>query len=180
MKTNWMLFRTTFSQFNIEIMRGPTVKTASDYVKYCTCFLMIALASVLNSSGQADSLPAARQIVPADLVKLLQLSGQQKPLVLQVGSHVMYVQAHVPGSEYIGLGVTEAGLQKLKQRVEPLPRSTFIVLYCGCCPWSHCPNIKPADDALRAMGFTNVKVVHIADNFGSDWKDKGYPTAKGE
>jgi hypothetical protein len=29
------------------------------------------------------------------------------------------------------------------------------------------------------MGFTNVKVLYIADNFGKDWVDKGYPVAKG-
>lgn len=149
-------------------------------IKYCASVLLIATAMVLKSSGQADSIPATRQMAPQELVKLLAVSSKQKPVVFQVGSHMMYVQAHVPGSEYMGLGVTEAGLQKLKHRVEPLPRSTFIVIYCGCCPWSHCPNIKPADDALRAMGFTNVKVVHIAENFGTDWKDKGYPTAKGE
>jgi rhodanese-related sulfurtransferase len=156
------------------------MKNAAAYFKCFACFLMIAIAMVLNSSGQADSVPAARQLSPEELVKLLALSGKQKPVVFQVGSHMMYVQAHVPGSEYMGLGVTEAGLQKLKARVEPFPRSTFIVIYCGCCPWSHCPNIKPVDDALRALGFTNVKVVHIADNFGADWKDKGYPIAKGE
>jgi hypothetical protein len=30
------------------------------------------------------------------------------------------------------------------------------------------------------MGFTNVKVLYIADNFGADWVNKGYPVAKGE
>jgi hypothetical protein len=25
------------------------------------------------------------------------------------------------------------------------------------------------------MGFTQVKVLHIAENFGTDWVDKGYP-----
>jgi len=25
-----------------------------------------------------------------------------------------------------------------------------------------------------------VKVLYIADNFGSDWVNKGYPTAKGD
>jgi rhodanese-related sulfurtransferase len=40
--------------------------------------------------------------------------------------------------------------------------------------------VKPADDALRALGFTNVKVLYIADNFGTNWVDKGYPVAKGE
>jgi rhodanese-related sulfurtransferase len=100
--------------------------------------------------------------------------------MIQVGSHVLYTQAHIPGSEYIGPASSETGLQSLRKRVESLPRNKFIVLYCGCCPWSHCPNINPADDALHAMGFSNVKVLFIADNFGADWADKGYPVAKGD
>ncbi len=30
------------------------------------------------------------------------------------------------------------------------------------------------------MGFTNVKVLYIADNFGANWVNHGYPTARGE
>ena len=92
----------------------------------------------------------------------------------------LHPQAHIPGSEYIGPASSETGLQSLRKRVESAPRSKFIVLYCGCCPWSHCPNVKPADDALRAMGFTNVKILYIANNFGADWVEKGYPVGKGE
>ena len=40
--------------------------------------------------------------------------------------------------------------------------------------------MKPAYDALTAMGFTNFKVLYIADNFGANWADKGYPVVKGE
>jgi rhodanese-related sulfurtransferase len=93
---------------------------------------------------------------------------------------MLFLQAHIPGSEYAGAAGTEAGLQQLRKRVDSLPRNKFIVLYCGCCPWNHCPNVKPADDSLHAMGFTNVKVLYIADNFGTNWVEKGYPTAKGE
>jgi len=126
---------------------------------------------------QATSLPSSQLINPEELVKLLR---SEKPLIIQVGSHVLYQQAHIPGSEYIGPASSESGLQSLRKRVESLPRNKFIVIYCGCCPWSHCPNVKPADDALRAMGFTNVKVLYIANNFGADWVDKGYPVAKGD
>src|SRR6201993_2358667 len=129
--------------------------------------------------SQATSIPASRLMNPEDLVKILQ-SGKKKPLMLQVGSHMLFLQAHIPGSEYVGPGANDAGLQQLRKRVESLPRNRFIVLYCGCCPWNHCPNVKPADDALHAMGFTNVKVLYIADNFGANWVDKGYLTAKGE
>ena len=133
----------------------------------------------LQAVGQASSVPSSRLMTPEDLVKLLQ-SGKEKPLMLQVGSHMLFLQAHIPGSEYAGPAASDAGLQQLRKRVEALPRNKFIVLYCGCCPWNHCPNVKPADDALQAMGFMNVKVLYISDNFGTNWVDKGYPTAKGE
>ena len=136
-------------------------------------------ASILPAAGQAVSVPPSQLINPEDLVKTIH-AGKALPLMLQVGSHVLYLQAHIPGSEYIGPGSNEAGLQQLRRRVDSLPRGKSIVLYCGCCPWSHCPNVKPAFDALQAMGFTQVKVLYIADNFGSNWVDKGYPTARGE
>ncbi len=146
--------------------------------------IIVAVAAaclmLAQAAGQATSIPTLREILPEELVKLLQNQGKKKPLMIQVGSHVLYTQAHSPGSEYIGPASSEAALQQLRKRVDSIPRTTFIVLYCGCCPWSHCPNVKPADDALHSMGFTNVKVLYIADNFGANWVDKGYPTTKGE
>ena len=140
---------------------------------------MVGLAS-LALAYQASLIPAARLINPDDLVTILQSGKSEKPLMIQVGSHVLYSQAHIPGSEYIGPASSKSGLAPLRKRVESLPRNKFIVLYCGCCPWSHCPNVKPADDALHAMGFTNVKLLYISNNFGSDWVEKGYPVAKGD
>jgi rhodanese-related sulfurtransferase len=129
---------------------------------------------------QATLLSSSHLINPEELVKILQSPKGEKPLMIQVGSHVLYEQAHIPGSEYIGPASSDIGIQQLRKRVEALPRRKFIVIYCGCCPWSHCPTVKPADDALHAMGFTNVKVLYIPDNFGANWVDKGYPIAKGE
>jgi thiosulfate/3-mercaptopyruvate sulfurtransferase len=144
--------------------------------------VLVALMSLFVSQalGQATAIPASRQISPEDLLKMLQHPGKEKPLLIQVGSHVLYQQAHIPGSEYIGPASSEAGVQQLRKRVAPLPRASLIVLYCGCCPWGNCPNVKPADDALQAMGFTNVKVLYTSDNFGANWVDKGYPVAKGD
>lgn len=144
--------------------------------------LPITIAFAIISAGaavgyQASLIPSARLINPEELVRLLK---SEKPLILQVGSHVLYSQAHIPASEYIGPASSDAGLEALRKRVKALPRNQSIVLYCGCCPWSHCPNIQPADEVLHAMGFTNVKVLYIANNFGIDWVDKGYPVAKGD
>jgi len=146
-------------------------------------FIFGTVAIALTSgvlAYQASLIPGSRLINPDDLVKILRSPNSTKPLMIQVGSHVLYTQAHIPGSEYIGPASSESGLQLLRKRVEPLPRNKLIVIYCGCCPWSHCPNVKPADDALKTMGFTNVKVLYISNNFGADWVEKGFPVAKGD
>jgi thiosulfate/3-mercaptopyruvate sulfurtransferase len=58
-------------------------------------------------------------------------------------------------------------------------KNRTIIVYCGCCPWEKCPNIRPAFKELQNLGFTHVKALYIASNFGVDWVDKGYPTEKG-
>ena len=131
------------------------------------------------SSGGPELAPGSAQLItPDEMVQLL--SGKDKPLLLNVGPSLLFMQAHIPGAEYIGAGSDKQGLGRLRTRVKSLPHNTSIVLYCGCCPWSHCPNVQPAYNQLHAMGFTNVKVLYIANNFGSDWVDKGYPTIKGQ
>jgi hypothetical protein len=127
----------------------------------------------------AFSIPKANLLQPDELNRLLQAGSGDKPLVLQVGSHVLFAESHIQGSEYAGAGSQPAGLDQLQQRVASLSRKTFIVLYCGCCPWNRCPNIGPAFRRLEDLGFTHVKVLYIADNFGADWVSKGFPVERG-
>jgi thiosulfate/3-mercaptopyruvate sulfurtransferase len=132
-----------------------------------------------QSAPSDKSIPNSQLLTPEELATSLR-SAQPKPLILEVGPHTLYAQAHIPGSEYIGAGSTDEGKQKLRERVKSLPKNTAIVIYCGCCPWGHCPNMHPAYQLLHSLGFTNVKALYITDNFGTDWVDKGYPVAKGE
>jgi len=143
--------------------------------------LIVSLTAValLVPLAQAADSTNMQTLTPEELVQAL-AAKSAKPLLLDVGPHMLFLQAHIPGSEYMGAGNTPEGIQHLRERVQKLPKKTAIVLYCGCCPWSHCPNVNPAYDALQQMGFTNVKVLYIANNFGADWVDKGYPVAKGE
>jgi len=71
-------------------------------------------------------------------------------------------------------------LKELNAWAAKLPRSTSLVIYCGCCPMEHCPNIRPAYLALHAQGFTKVRVLVLENNFETDWANKGYPYDKGE
>ena len=151
----------------------------------------LSLAGTIACRGEVSARPAAMYqaatpgerdatLSPEDLVKLLKLAKKDQTLIFNVGPHLLYSQAHIPGAEYFAPGSNSQFGAALRARVKDLPHTRFIVIYCGCCPWSRCPNIHPAFEELHSLGFTNVKMLYIADNFGADWVDKGYPTAKGE
>jgi len=142
-------------------------------------FVVLVLAAGFSVAALAADSTNMTTTTPDELLALLK-SKSAKPLLFHVGPHMLYAQAHIPGSEYIGMGSTAQGLQNLVKRVSTLPKKQPIILYCGCCPWSHCPNVNPAYDALLRLGFTNVKVLYLANNFGTDWVDKGFPVTKGE
>lgn len=145
-----------------------------------SCLAAVLLASgCLPCMGAELDIPPAQRLQPAELVQILRTSAGEKPLILQVGSHVLYAEAHIPGSEYVGAAGQESGVQALRERVKTVPRDRLIVLYCGCCPWSRCPNIRPAYRELTALGFTRLKVLYLADDFGTNWVALGYPIAKG-
>lgn len=127
----------------------------------------------------ASSIPAADLLQPADLAATLKSNSTTRPLVLQIGFRKLFDEAHIVGAEYAGPSGESAGLAVLRKRVAKLPRDSAIVIYCGCCPWGHCPNIGAAFSALRALGFRNVKALYIADNFGTGWIEKGYPVTRG-
>ena len=132
------------------------------------------------TSTSAYSVPESQRMEPAALAKLLQAASGDPPVMLQVGSHIMFAQSHIPGSVFAGPGSQSSGLHLVETKVASTPRGKLIVIYCGCCPWDRCPNIGPVYKRLRELGFTNVKALYLADNFGNDWVAKGYPTDKGE
>ena len=114
-----------------------------------------------------------------DVLRPQDLAANLKaPLVIHVGFPVLYRGAHIAGSQYAGPGSKPEGIELLKKAVANQPHNREIVLYCGCCPWDKCPNVRPAFAALHDMGFTHVKVMMVPENLKTDWIDKGYPTEK--
>ena len=156
-------------------------------------FVFLMMASLWGWSGvraqtasgavsplSAMVVPRSDLMQPAELNKILMETSSPGPLMVQVGSRVMFDQAHISMSVYAGPGSQAAGLAALANAVKSTPKTRMIVIYCGCCPWDHCPNIGPAYRKLRELGFTKVKALYIAHNFGDDWVAKGYPVEKGE
>ena len=87
-------------------------------------------------------------IQPGDLAVQL-ATKSTSPLIFHVGPNVLYRGKHIPGAIYAGPASKPEGLEALKVAAGSLPRDRQIVVYCGCCPWSHCPNVKPAVELLK-------------------------------
>jgi rhodanese-related sulfurtransferase len=169
----------------LSIRLPPEKKTMKSFHNLTARFIPALLVLILVSLAHpllADGIPPDPQIPPKVMMapaELNQLLKSTKPLILQVGPRSLYDQARIPGAEYIGAASTPEGVEALKSRVASLPKDTLIIVYCGCCPWIRCPNVHPAYKQLRNLGYTNVRVLYIANNFGPDWVNKGYPTQKG-
>ena len=139
----------------------------------------LALAAACPAlAAPSSKIPASSLIESAALVARLKDGAKPAPLLIHVGFEPLFKLSHIPGSEYFGPASKPEALAKLKQRLKGVPRGREIVIYCGCCPWPHCPNIEPAFAALKALGFKNVKALKLPRSFGQDWAEAGLPTVK--
>jgi hypothetical protein len=147
-------------------------------------FVLFALALALWSAvdvrgGQranSETLPPAQLVEPAAFAHELATSNaDSRPTIVYVGVHTLFNGGHIPGATFHGTGSTEQGLLELKKWASTLPRTTDIVIYCGCCPFERCPNIRPAFFQFRDLGFTHLRVLHLPTSFAQDWAAKNFP-----
>ncbi len=117
---------------------------------------------------------------PSELMEPATLAGivkspDKRPVILSVAFPFLYRQRHVTSAQFAGPTSKPEGVAMLKHTVSRLSHDADIVVYCGCCPMEHCPNIRPAYRTLKELGFRNVHVLNLATNFHTDWTVKGYP-----
>ena len=141
----------------------------------CTVLLLCSPLLAQNTSVPWSD---AQTVQPADLNKEL-ANPKTAPVVLFVGFERLYSAGHIKGAQYHGSGGNSEGLRQIKSWAAGLPRSTNLVIYCGCCPLDHCPNIRPAFTALHDLGFTQLRVLILPTSFEADWANKGLPYDRG-
>jgi hypothetical protein len=139
----------------------------------------VLLAAVLGFSQEvANPWPESAIVEPGDLAKTLRAPAK-KPAVICVAFPVLYRSKHITEAVFAGPGNRPEGIEALKKAVAGMAKDRDLVLYCGCCPMTRCPNIRPAWQALKEMGFTRVRVLSIPTNMAADWYEKGYPSEAG-
>ena len=100
-------------------------------------------------------------------------TGETIPVILNIGA-----VEDIKGAKHIGPVSNAENLEKLKNTVAALPKNTALVIYCGCCPFTKCPNIRPAFLELEKSGFTNIKMLNLPVNLKTNWIANGFPLAK--
>lgn len=138
-------------------------------------FAMVLIAfafQFVNVSAQ-DPWKANQLLAPADLNTTLNNPKSPQPYIYSIG-----YQAIIKNSIDIGPGSNKENQKKLKLQLSKLPKDANIVIYCGCCPFSRCPNVRPVFNMLNEMGFKNHKLLNLPQNIKVDWIDKGYAVKK--
>jgi thiosulfate/3-mercaptopyruvate sulfurtransferase len=131
------------------------------------------------TSGASDPWTSADVVQPADLAQEIREKNPTAPTILYVGFRTLYAGGHITGAVFHGTASSDSGMAEMKKWADTLPRAANLVIYCGCCPFDKCPNVRPAFAALHAMGLTHLRVLALPENFNADWIEKGFPIEKG-
>ncbi|MFI5253513.1 MAG: rhodanese-like domain-containing protein [Bacteroidota bacterium] len=131
-----------------------------------------------ESEVVTDPWPAGDILKPEALNKMISAKHKTKIMVIHTGPPALFTVEHIPGAVAVGQVGDPKGVETLKAQLKKIPKSREIVIYCGCCPWKHCPNIRPAYSITKQMGFKKVKVLDLPSTFKLDWTNKGFPVEK--
>lgn len=122
--------------------------------------------------GVSNPWSNSQLLEPSKLAVILKTGETKSPVILNIGT-----VEDISGAQHIGTVNNAENLKKFRTKVTALPKNTELVIYCGCCPFTKCPNIRPAFNELNKLGFTNIKVLDLPTNLKTDWIAKGYPLA---
>jgi len=140
----------------------------------------IAMVALMDMSFRGVSVLRSEEpwkpeqlLQPADLAKTIDDPQAKQPFIFCVGPGAV-----IKGSVDIGPGRDSSNIDKLRKQLVRVPKDAMVVIYCGCCPFEHCPNIRPAFSLLNEMKLTHPRLLNLEHNIRVDWIEKGYPVAK--
>ena len=134
-------------------------------------FSFLLLLSI-NLFSQTEPWTTEQLMEPQSLATLINDSLASKPLIINIGP-----AGSIKGSIKIGPTNDRDNLDKLKNLLSKEDKNRTVVIYCGCCPFKNCPNIRPAFLLLQKMKFTDPKLLNLSNNLKIDWINHQYPMA---
>jgi thiosulfate/3-mercaptopyruvate sulfurtransferase len=139
-------------------------------INYLLAIFTMLVATTAFIDKQTEPWRTDQLMEPKDLAAIINDSTAAKPLIISVGPAGL-----IKAAISIGPVNKKENLSTLKQLLSKESKDKEIVIYCGCCPFQNCPNIRPAFSLLNSMKFTKHKLLDLPHNLKADWIDHGYP-----
>ena len=139
-------------------------------ILYLAFIFAVAFATCGIAQNKPDPWTEKQLMQPADLAAILNNPSAKKPIILSIG-----FGGGIKDSKEMGAARDQVNLDKFKAELSKPPKGADLVIYCGCCPFEHCPNVRPAFALMNEMKFTNHKLLNLSTNLKKDWIKKGYP-----
>lgn len=139
--------------------------------KYLLILFVTTLVTI-TTIGQSQTEPwtSGQLMQPEILAAIINDSAAAKPLIINVGP-----VGSIKGAIKIGPAKEKENFVNLKRLLSNEDKHRTIIIYCGCCPFNVCPNIRPAFELLTKMKFINHKLLNMPTNLKTDWLNHGYP-----
>jgi len=144
------------------------IKTKLTLIALFTIIFTIIAGSISAQTGEPWT--AKDLLDPATLASMINNAKGQKPVIYNIGP-----LADIKGAVTIGSANNKAALDKLSNALAAVPKDKMVVIYCGCCPFRNCPNIRPAFNLMKEKGYKNLKLLNLPQNLKVNWTDYGYP-----
>lgn len=133
-------------------------------------FVLVTVSCESSSAQNPENWTSKDLTTPSDLAATLK-SNKNVPIMFSIGPGAI-----IPNSIDIGMVKDKKNMDKFRAQISKLPKTANILIYCGCCPYEHCPDVRPAIALLKNMKFTNYHLLDLPQNIKTDWIAKGYPT----
>jgi thiosulfate/3-mercaptopyruvate sulfurtransferase len=132
--------------------------------------LFLSNLAIVTTGQTSEPWTSKDLIEPAALANMITSPSGQLPVIFNVGP-----VGDIKGAIHIGSVANKAGLDKLTKALAGVSKDKMVVIYCGCCPFRNCPNIRPAFSLLKEQGFKEPRLLNLKQNLKVDWTDYGYP-----
>lgn len=132
--------------------------------------LIVACSGLFSTLFQTPTWKKEQIMSTKELADKITANAKDKPLIFNVGP-----MENIKSAVAVGAATNITFADKMKGVLAMENKTRPVVVYCGCCSYSSCPNIRPAYDILMAQGFKNTKVLELPEGIKPDWVAKGYP-----
>src|SRR5690606_12418296 len=114
------------------------------YLIFFFSALLVVSSDVIYAQQQTEPWTDGQLMTTETLASRIEQEEVGDLVILTIGP-----DAIIKGSVDVGPAGEKENVAKLQAYLSDVPKDKEVVIYCGCCPFDRCPNIRPAFGVLN-------------------------------